>query len=159
MLALFICDFIKWRSQEECSNSHFYTILLNTVFHHEIFFSMMPWIDKSLVAVIWYRNSGLHWNHCCYSFLVDFRNIVVWRKYCTYLINQQNDIYYCSTNYWKLMQWKYMYWYTGCHLMNLLLLSFTSEFLFWNTCTCMCIYAPSHECCFGNTEKVRNTGV
>lgn len=53
---------------------------------------MMPWIDKSLEAVIWYRNSGLHWNHCCYSFLVDFRNIVVWRKYCTYLINQQNDI-------------------------------------------------------------------
>lgn len=103
---------------------------------------MMPWIDKSLVAVIWYRNSGLHWNHCCYSFLVDFRNIVVWRKYCTYLINQQNDIYYCSTNYWKLMQWKYMYWYTGCHLMNLLLLSFTSEFLFWNTCTCMCIMHP-----------------
>ena len=45
------------------------------------------------------------------------------------------------------------------NLMNLLLLSFTSEFLFWNTCTCMCIYAPSHECCFGNTEKVTNTGV
>lgn len=49
--------------------------------------------------------------------------LVVWRKYCTYLINQQNDIYYCSTNYWKLMQWKYMYWYVSCHLT-------------WWTCCC-----------------------